>query len=81
MIAITYRANLCNFSSAILDMSLELKRKRGAKKATKPCLQRQSIQTPQKFAGLEQVDDVQPCTSQSVVTKARKLPDNEQSHF
>jgi len=58
MIAITYRANLCNFSSAILDMYLERKRKRGAKKATKPCLQRQSIQTPQKFAGLEQVDDV-----------------------
>ena len=30
----------------------------------------------QKFAGLKQVNDVRPCISQSVVSKARKLPDN-----
>jgi len=31
----------------------------------------------QKFAGLKQVNDVRPCISQSVVSKARKLPDTE----
>ena len=57
VIAIAYRANLCDFKSVIMDLPLERKRLRGAKKATKPCLLRQSIEAPPTYTGLEYVDE------------------------
>ena len=43
VIAIAARLNLCNFATIALLLPLERKRKPGRKKATKPCLQRQSV--------------------------------------
>ena len=51
------QCQLVRLQVVIMDLPLERKSLRGAKKATKPCLLRQSIEVPPTYTGLEFVED------------------------
>ena len=57
VIVCAYRAGLCNFTSVKMQLPLERKLTRGKPSKRKGALVRQSIDPPQRFTGLEYVDD------------------------
>jgi hypothetical protein len=59
IIAIAYRAKLCDFRPVLMDLPMERKRARGAKKATKSALDRQSIEPQARYNGIEITEDEQ----------------------
>ena len=57
VIVCAYRAGLCNFTAINMQLPLERKLARGKPSKRKEALVRQSIDPPQRYTGLEYVDD------------------------